>query len=81
MFDWQSIAVGITILTAATWLGWSFMPRRKGATTGCGSGCGSCPVAQDAKGDTPAGFVGLDLLRASAPSRTEVVTPTATMRS
>ncbi len=68
MADWQTAAVGITVLAAAGWLLWTLVPRRNAPASGCGSGCSSCPAAAEAKSETPGGFVGLDALQASIPT-------------
>lgn len=65
MIDWQTGAVGFTVLAAAAWLLWALVPRRQGSVSGCGSGCGSCPVAAGTNAEAPGGFVGLDVLQRS----------------
>ncbi len=81
MSDWQSGAVAITVLAATAWLLWGLVPRRQGSVSGCGSGCGSCPVAAGTNAEAPGGFVGLDVLQRSISTDAEPRDPVPTAGS
>lgn len=70
MADWQTIAVGITVLAAAAWLLRGFVMPQK-AAAGCGSGCQSCPAAAGGKPKSSGGFVGLEVLQSSITTKAD----------
>lgn len=80
MADWQTIAVGITVLAASGWLARGFVTSKK-AAAGCGSGCDSCPAASRQQSRSPGGFVGLDALQSSVSTLNDIRQPDPSVRS
>ncbi|OYW16894.1 MAG: hypothetical protein B7Z55_13640, partial [Planctomycetales bacterium 12-60-4] len=48
MFDWQTIVVLLAVAAAGGWILWQ-VRRSARDTTGCGSGCGTCSLADSSK--------------------------------